>query len=505
MQLESESQEYPVSFASFRQPALNPYRFRGRGKVAVHRGMVGIEGPRAVPFWFTRPHTVIVPFEEILNVATNDRTVSFLVETRGFRGKTVMRPVRLVFEDARAAADFASLLPTRLTEQASRERAEAAQFGATLQERNVRPLVVPALVAINIAVYLAVGARGAGYFFQDGTALIAHGSNFGPLTTGGEPWRLFTSMFLHGNIFHIAINMYAFYDTGRLAEQLFGRGRFLLLYVLSGIAGSVASVWWNPFVNSVGASGAIFGVYGGVLAFMVDRRNGVPPTVMSTHLTSLGIFVLFNLSAAFKSSSTVDNAAHVGGLVGGALLGFALAHPIDFSLPRPGRLRGPAGVAAAIAVMAMLLSATPKTRTAYEAQTRFVSDITWFKTEEKTILDETKVVIGRIGTTGWRPAEVRRDLMLLAERWNQAHDRFATVRLDPRLTNSYMVALQTDLVAYTDVRSRMTAVLARGVTAQAREAKAAEEEVLRLAKESGAIVDRMKERAHAAQKGASRR
>ena len=104
---------------------------------------------------------------------------------------------------------------------------------------------------------------------------IRFGSNFGPLTWTGEEWRLLTSAFLHFGIIHIALNMYALYQGGALVERLFGSTRFALIYLLSALAGSVASGWWDPLRNSAGASGAIFGVYGALLAFLAGapRRH----------------------------------------------------------------------------------------------------------------------------------------------------------------------------------------------------------------------------------------
>ena len=111
---------------------------------------------------------------------------------------------------------------------------------------------------------------------------IRFGSNFGPLTWTGEEWRLLTSAFLHFGLIHIALNMFALYQGGALVERLFGSTRFALIYLLSALSGSVASGWWDPLRNSAGASGAIFGVYGALLAFMVVRRADIPPSMLKS-------------------------------------------------------------------------------------------------------------------------------------------------------------------------------------------------------------------------------
>jgi rhomboid protease GluP len=108
---------------------------------------------------------------------------------------------------------------------------------------------------------------------------------------------------------------------------MFSTPRFLLLYLLSGIAGGLASVWWNPGVNSVGASGAIFGLMGGMLAFIRSPNSGVPMTVVKSLRGSAMGFLLFNVVAGLIYPYT-DNAAHFGGLVGGYLFGFILSRSL---------------------------------------------------------------------------------------------------------------------------------------------------------------------------------
>ena len=106
---------------------------------------------------------------------------------------------------------------------------------------------------------------------------LRFGSNFGPLTWTGQPWRLLTSAFIHFGVIHLAFNMYALYRGGVLTERLYGSARFAVIYLLSAIAGSVVSGWWDPLRNSAGASGAIFGVYGALLVFFAMRRADIPP------------------------------------------------------------------------------------------------------------------------------------------------------------------------------------------------------------------------------------
>jgi len=157
------------------------------------------------------------------------------------------------------------------------------------------------------------------------------GAAYGPLTMQGEWWRLLTSTFLHGGVLHIVLNMWTLFNVGLLAEMIFGRRNYLLLYLSCGLGGSILSLWWHPAVVSVGASGAIFGVAGALLPAIFFEQNPQVRRALRSSMTSIAIFVFFNL--AYGAGVTgIDNAAHVGGLATGLLLGWLLptaTHP-DF-------------------------------------------------------------------------------------------------------------------------------------------------------------------------------
>jgi rhomboid protease GluP len=158
--------------------------------------------------------------------------------------------------------------------------------------------------------------------------MIRLGTDYTPLTLAGRWWRLLTSTFLHFGLFHIALNMWALYVNGRVAERIFGSLRYLVIYLVAGLSGSVASLLWHPIVNGAGASGAIFGVLGAMIAFFVKREGGVPASVFKTQLTSVSVFVAYSLLNAARYQG-IDNAAHMGGLVGGFVLGFILSRPLE--------------------------------------------------------------------------------------------------------------------------------------------------------------------------------
>lgn len=185
--------------------------------------------------------------------------------------------------------------------------------------------VTSTIVAINIVVYLLCVAvsylTGQPTIVDFSPRLLAMlGANFGPYTLNDQPWRLFTCMWMHGGLIHIAANMYCFWSFGRIAERIFGRNRFLAIYIITGLASGLASVAWHPFIVSIGASGAIFGVAGALFVPFYRKRLRLPAPVMKAMLRSIGMFIVINLIIG-ASLPFIDNSAHMGGLLAGFLLG----------------------------------------------------------------------------------------------------------------------------------------------------------------------------------------
>ena len=181
--------------------------------------------------------------------------------------------------------------------------------------------VTNGLVAINLLVFVAL-AISAGRLLQIPSAsLIAWGGNDGSLTLAGEPWRLLTSVFLHGGLLHVGLNMLALYQAGWLVERMYRSPRFLAIYLGAGVFASLSSVWWRQDVVSIGASGAIFGVFGALLVYLVMHRKRLDSAVYRRMRTMTLSFVGYSLLLGFAIPG-VDNAAHVGGLAAGLFLGW---------------------------------------------------------------------------------------------------------------------------------------------------------------------------------------
>lgn len=159
------------------------------------------------------------------------------------------------------------------------------------------------------------------------------GANYGPAIRAGEYWRLVTSMFLHGGLLHLALNGWALYQLGSLFEMLMGSSRMLLVYFATGIAGSLASAVFTQ-KPSVGASGAIFGLLGALIAFLLKRRGALTPQGKSI-LSQLVGWAVINVFFGFTNPG-IDNSAHLGGCAAGLLLGFLVPEPRRALPPPPG-------------------------------------------------------------------------------------------------------------------------------------------------------------------------
>jgi rhomboid protease GluP len=180
---------------------------------------------------------------------------------------------------------------------------------------------------LNLLVFLAMLSKGAGLWHTANGVQLAWGANFGPATQDGQWWRLVTAMFIHFGIVHLAMNLWALRDVGRLVERLYGPWRFATLYVGSGILGNLLSlvVQGNHAVSG-GASGAIFGLYGALLVFLWRERRQVMPSEFRWLFGAASVFTVLMLSMGWVIPG-IDNAAHGGGLLGGALLARVLARP----------------------------------------------------------------------------------------------------------------------------------------------------------------------------------
>lgn len=176
---------------------------------------------------------------------------------------------------------------------------------------DTRPVVTYAIIAVTALAWLIGLIPGAGDMVQN--ALLFWAPSLYPDLTGTfEPWRLFTAALVHSGFWHIGLNMLALWMIGRSLEPLLGRGRFLTLYLLSALGGSVAVALLSFTTPVVGASGAIFGLFGALI--VIGRHIGA-------NIAGIAIILAVNLAIGFIPGFNVSWQAHVGGLVVGALVG----------------------------------------------------------------------------------------------------------------------------------------------------------------------------------------
>lgn len=181
-----------------------------------------------------------------------------------------------------------------------------------------------ALIVANALVFVAMLLSGAGLWHSPNGVQLAWGANFGPATQDGQWWRLGSAMFLHFGVLHLSLNMWALWDGGQWVERMFGHARFLILYFAAGLAGNLAStVAHAGHAVSGGASGAIFGIYGALLAYLWLKRREIHPREFRWLFWGAVGFSVATIVFGLLVTG-IDNAAHIGGLVTGLLLGVFL-------------------------------------------------------------------------------------------------------------------------------------------------------------------------------------
>jgi rhomboid protease GluP len=173
------------------------------------------------------------------------------------------------------------------------------------------------ILLINFGLYVATAIyamrTGAGDALSlDSRTLLLFGAKFGPLLGAGQWWRLVTAGFLHGGLMHILMNSWVLFDLGATVEEVYGASRMYVIYFISSVAGFYASALWKPMSPSVGASAALFGLLGAMVALGMRQRSSIGDAMRGTYIRWLVYMLIFSLLVP-----NIDMAAHVGGLAGG--------------------------------------------------------------------------------------------------------------------------------------------------------------------------------------------
>jgi rhomboid protease GluP len=232
--------------------------------------------------------------------------------------------INLWFSDETVAAQIADVLPKTRTQGFQPRLSADVAYQEELLRQPPKSTATLSLLGANVVLFLAIALAAGGWIIPNTSIGILMGSNFGSLTTNGEWWRLVTALFLHFGILHLVFNMWALAAFGGLAERLLGIKNFVFIFFVSGIAANLASITWNLEVDAAGASGAIFGILGALFAVYWRNNKTLPFSIVRSEAAAAMVFAGFALlgGSVYKG---VDNAAHVGGLVTGLLLGVTLS------------------------------------------------------------------------------------------------------------------------------------------------------------------------------------
>lgn len=308
----------------------------------------------------------------------------YITDARGRRGPftladLVRQPMgadALVLRNGREPGVPVWELPEVQQAHAAAARAEPPRVVPVERQRSVvwSGHVTNAILAANVGVYVAMVVSGVNPMEPSGDAMIRWGADYWPLTTSGQGWRLMTAAFLHFGLIHLLANMYALVSVGWLVERLLGRWFYAAMYLLSAVLSSVAAIWWDRGAVVAGASGAVFAVYGAMLGYLLVHRGAFPRQVMTMLMRSTLIFVGINVMFGLTNKG-ISNAAHIGGLVCGAVLGAIFARPLEpVARRRQTRGRGIAAAVVSVAALAGVAVVLPRGGLDVGSERRFVEE-----------------------------------------------------------------------------------------------------------------------------------
>jgi len=213
-------------------------------------------------------------------------------------------------------------LDKRIAGQPTEEKGVKDFFSYVIPHKGF--FITPILIDLNAIIFCIMMFKGLGFEHFPVDVLKDWGANYKPLTLQGQWWRLLTSIFLHDGLMHLATNMVGLMIIGIVLEPVMGKTKYAATYIVSGIVASAVSLYWHDDVVSVGASGAIFGMYGAFLAMVLTKR--FPKELSKSFFVFSAIFIGFNLLMGLANG--IDNAAHMGGLVSGFIIGLLLHRTI---------------------------------------------------------------------------------------------------------------------------------------------------------------------------------
>lgn len=330
------------------------------------------------------------------------------------------------------------------------DRSVLQSFYQRLEQRTAHTPVTFLLIAINVVIFIAMLLSGAGFWHSPNGVQLSWGANFAPATQDGEWWRLGTAMFLHFGVMHLVLNSLALWDIGQLAERMYGRSRYLLIYALSGLFGNLLSlVMQGNQAVSGGASGAIFGIYGAALVFLWRERANIAVHEFRWLFGGGLLFALLSIGMGFVVSG-IDNSAHIGGLLSGMLLCIFLSKSLlARAMPRKYSL-----LAALCLVMmtVLLVIKLPQPKYRWSDELLLRSQINAFLYENQEINRQWLAVLhdGKQGNKTFEELASKIDFAIL-QPYESSHDKLTQLPSDPALPSAQQLE---KLIRYTETRKQ---------------------------------------------------
>ena len=270
---------------------------------------------------------------------------------------------------------------------------EEREFQERLKSLAPIPWVTYAIIAINVLVWIVTLANGASILNAPAEKLFVWGGNAASEVQRGEWWRLVTATFLHSGMMHVVMNMIGLVGAGITVERIYGHRLYCLIYLGSGLIGSALSLHFSAqHAVSVGASGAVFGITGAMLVGVFQHRDKLPKSFGKQTVSGIGFFILYSLMQGFAHKG-IDNAAHVGGLIGGCLLAYVLPERFDMAhFARTLKSRAIAGIvisfAATVGLAVLAPIATIDQKRGFEGGVAFQRGIAGFDSAFKSLQKE---------------------------------------------------------------------------------------------------------------------
>lgn len=332
-----------------------------------------------------------------------------------------------------------------------------------LIQRSPATPVTNVIVALNVGIFVAmVLLAGAGIWHSPNDVQLRWGANFGPATQDGEWWRLGTAMFLHFGAIHLILNCVSLWEAGQLVERMYGRWRFIAIYVIAGLCGNLLSlvVQGNQAVSG-GASGAIFGVYGAALLFLWRERASISAREFKWLFGGGCVFSVVTIVLGFIIPG-IDNAAHIGGLITGGLVSIVLSQSISARL-MPALYRGVAGLVLVV-TCALLIYQIPEPKYRWSDELLLRSEINAFLYENQAI-NRTWLEIAQESKQGNKTFEELASKIdfAISRPYQAQYEKLSKLPQDPALPSAQQLE---GLLEYTEIRKKESEALVKGLRQQ---------------------------------------